>query len=294
MGDRFKTDPAYRQRLAEAGLDSVEKIVRKCFDATGGQGRALVQFEVPSEQSPQRPSMTVKGYVYPTWGTRLNFIGRCFFARSRVAREWRRLRMMVRLGINSSRPVALGERRTLGFLTHCFLVTEGVPASDSLRDFACRYFHKAASPRGRELKREMMDRLADNIRQMHEHRFYHCELTWDNILIRPTPSGGFEFFFINALRGRRVLLPHRRRQLAARDLAGIDAVPNEFLSRADKIRFIKQYLKAKELTGDHRQWMGEIQQLSSQEFVSQSTYRSAHPAEATPPSSRQVQTGANT
>ena len=303
MGDRFKIDPAYRQRLNEAGLDGVGRVLQRLsVEGVAGEGETsqsqcvrtgepggshCVRFDVNGHR--QYPALSVKCFRYPTLRVRLNFLGRCFFGRSRAKREFRRLRIMRKLGIQSARPLALGERRCWGLLTDCFLVTEGVPASDSLRDFAVRYFHKAASPRGRELKRAMMAQLADQIRQMHDKHFFHGELTWDNILIRPTPSGAFEFFFINALRGRRVLAPWKWRRLGGRDLAGIDAVPDEFLTRADKIRFMNRYLQRDELNAKDRDWMIQIRKISLELFASLSTYRSARPADRPSPDSQQVQ-----
>jgi hypothetical protein len=146
-----------------------------------------------------------------------------------------------------------------------------VPASDSLKDFALRYFHKAASPRGRVLKRSLMDQLADQLRWMHGKNFCHGDLRWENILIRPTPREDFEFFLINALRGKRVWAWWKRPRLRARDLAGIDAISGEFLSRADKIRFIKRYLQAEELSPAARKWMQLIQRYTRQLYAGQET-----------------------
>jgi hypothetical protein len=292
MGDRLKIDKAYLQRLQEMRLDSVELVLSQHVDDLSGPGQQLAQYSVNGH--PQHPALHVKRFRYNGWKSRLNFIGRCFFLPSRAQREWRRLRKMHRMGIQSTRALARGERRALGFLTDCYLVTEGVPASDSLRDFALRYFHKSASPRGREIKRQLMDQLADHVREMHGKRFFHRELTWDNILIRQTPGGQFEFFFINALRGRRVIAPWKQRRRRARDLAGIDAVPDELLTTADKIRFLKRYLGRDTLTDSDRAWMRQILHYANQIFAPMSTYRSARGiagTKRTQAPTRQVHTG---
>ncbi|MCG3181063.1 MAG: hypothetical protein BIFFINMI_03432 [Phycisphaerae bacterium] len=289
MGTRLKIDKAYRQRLAEAGLDTVPKVLATPVADLEGSGQRYAQYEVNGQAS--QPTLYVKRFHYADWPTRFNFLGRCFFGRSRAQREWRRLRLMHKLGIQSSRPLARGEKRIFGFLVDCYLVTEGVPASDSLRDFAVRYFHKAASPRGRELKQAILSQLADQIQLMHSKHFYHGELTWDNILIRPTPAGEFEFFFINALRGRRVFVPWKRARLRARDLAGIDAVPDEFMSTCDKIRFLKRYLDQDEVSDRQREWMRLIQRIAGDMFASRSTYTTARPAEPPSTANRQETLG---
>lgn len=265
MGDRIKIDRAYRQRLVQLDLDTVAKVLGFPGERVLDCGPQCDLYRVEGV-SPQ-PALFIKRFNYPTWRMRLHFLGRCFFGRSRAKREFRCLRLMHRLGINSSRPLSWGERRVFGFLAQSYLIVEGVPASDSLREFALRYFHKAASPRGRVLKRTMMDQLADQIRLMHSKHFYHGDLRWENILIRPTPREDFEFFLINALRGKRVWAWWKRRRLRARDLAGIDAIAGEFLTRADKIRFIKRYLQVPTLSESDVRWMRRIQRISQELYA---------------------------
>jgi hypothetical protein len=280
MGDRIRIDPAYRQRLALLGLDCVQKVLDFPGERILDCGPQCDLYRVEAASS-QQPELFIKRFNYPTWSMRLNFIGRCFFGRSRAKREFRCLRLMHRLGIQTSRALSWGERRQFGFLARSYLIIEGVPASDSLRDFAIRYFHKAGSPRGRQLKRSMMDQLADQVRLMHGKNFCHGDLTWQNILIRPTPREDFEFFLINALRGKRVWAWWKRRRLRARDLAGIDAISSEFLTRADKIRFMKRYLQVNKLSPRDRQWMAEIRQLSREINASRSGDPASQPQVAT-------------
>ena len=271
MGDRIKIDPAYRQRLVKLGLGTVQQVLAYPGERVLDCGPQCDLYKV-GDASPL-PALFIKRFNYPTWAMRLHFAGRCFFGRSRAKREFRCLRLMHRLGIQSSRAVSWGERRAFGFLAQSYLIVEGVPASDSLKDFALRYVHKAASPRGRVLKRAMMDQLADQLRLMHGKNFCHGDLTWQNILIRPTPREDFEFFLINALRGKRVWAWWKRPRLRGRDLAGVDAISGEFLSRADKIRFIKHYLQVDRLSPQDRQWMQSIQRTRQQLYASEAADR---------------------
>jgi hypothetical protein len=204
----------------------------------------------------------VKRYFYPRWWNRVRGALRgTLLGRHRAAAEARLLNQMRTLGIAAARPVAWGCRRTGGFVSACFLITEEVPRARNLTAFAA----DVAEGRIRldhRTRRLMIDRLARRVAEMHEANFSHGQLFWRNILLRFGPGGEPEFFFLDA-RPR----PHRRRfgrgqRWQLEEIAQLLVSAAAFTTRSERLLFLMRYFDAERFTPQIRVLAGEIEQLS--------------------------------
>lgn len=256
--DTIYVDRPFRERLAAAGLDAVSRVLAREGDHLAAWSRTsdAVRVDLPAPGG----AVFIKRYHYPRWRHRRRALFRgVFFGASRARNEFRNLAQMRSLGIQAVRPVAWGERRSLHFLTSCFLITEAVPDAASLAAFVQTFGargHVADNPHTRH---ELLRSLARDIRRMHDAGFVHQDLFWRNVLIRPQSSGRFEFYFLDASVGRRVRWKWRRRDKIVRDLAALSVLAPDFISRTDQYRFMLAYLAARRVADEDRAWLLDVQ-----------------------------------
>ncbi len=260
--DRMTIDPPFREQLRRAGLDSVSAIVACQGDRLAAWSRTsdTIWCGIPAAVS----SIYIKRYHYPRWRQRLRGAFRgTFFKASRARTEYRTLRLMRQLGIQAVRPIACGERRIGHFLRSCFLVTEAVPDAMPLSSFIRTFSRHRDGPVGRRVRRQVLGRLAMQIRHMHASGFVHCDLFWRNVLIRSLPEGRFEFYFLDASVGKRIRMQQWRQDSIVRDIAALGVLAPEFCSKADQLRFLRGYLDKPRLDADDRRWLRQVQQQSA-------------------------------
>jgi hypothetical protein len=111
----------------------------------------------------------------------------------------------------------------------------------------------------RRARTEILTALARQVRQMHEAGFVHRDLFWRNVLIRPLPDDRFEFYFLDASVGKRIRLTPRRQDSIVHDIAAMSALAPEFCSKADQLRFLREYLDTDRLTQEDRSWIRRVQ-----------------------------------
>ena len=241
MGEWLRIDPEYQGLLREAGLADLEALL------AGGGGRRIrhslrtnaYRVELREPGGGHR-TLYVKAHREP-W-PRLRYL----FRRSRPAREWRVLQGLRERGIPAARPVAVGERRRRGLPLGAVLVTEEVPGSTDLVKFVQA---PGARPHTRERlreKRRCIEALARFTRRMHEAGYLSRDFHWRNILIVPG-SPEPRFFIIDNPRG--LFLPWGRLAcwLGVRDLTALDRLAPHYLTRTDRLRFLKAYVGAARL-----------------------------------------------
>ena len=152
--------------------------------------------------------------------------------------EWRALRRLTALGVDTMRPVAFGERGTNPATRHSFIVTEELAPTVSLEDY-CRDWPTV--PPASTFKRALIRRVAEMARRMHRggvnHRdFYICHF----LLHLPADQHAPKLSLIDLHRAQvRQQVPHRWRNkdLAALYFSALDIG----LTRRDFLRFLKTY-----------------------------------------------------
>lgn len=152
--------------------------------------------------------------------------------------EWRALRRLTALGVDSMRPIAFGMRGTNPATRHSFLLTEELAPTISLEDF-CRDWPTHPPPPA--LKRALLRRVAEMARRMHRggvnHRdFYLCHF----LLHLPVDTHAPKLSLIDLHRAQ--VRQHTPRRWRDKDLAALYFSALEIgLTRRDRLRFLRTY-----------------------------------------------------
>ena len=258
--DQIKIDPVYRDRLRAYGIERVEDILRHTDGRVAAWSRTTDTLHVAGVDG--GPGFFVKRYYYATWRNRLRGAFRgTFFGKTRGRAEFRLLSEMRSLGLPAVRPVAHGSRRVGHFVAACFLITEEVPGGRNLTTFARDVVsgREIISTRQRDL---LIRGLADQVAQLHATGFAHGQLFWRNVLVRFSPAGNPEFFFLDVrprCGGRHL---GRSSHWWLQELAHMAASARPFTSTAERIRFLTEYYGG-QLTAETKQQILEIDRLAA-------------------------------
>jgi hypothetical protein len=182
-------------------------------------------------------SVFLKQYCFPSPS------GRFWLRASKARREFENYAVFERLHIPCARRIACGERRDkFGRLCHAFILTRAVPNTATLLDF----FREGRSlpPAVRATLRRQ---LADMTRQIHEAGFFHNDLYWRNVLVESPPDRVPQLCWIDCPRGSLALWAHTRRRRRIKDLAALDLSAVDQSSRAERVRFVRDYLRQAKL-----------------------------------------------
>jgi tRNA A-37 threonylcarbamoyl transferase component Bud32 len=254
--DTICIEPAYRERLRRARLDSTERVLKCIGDQIVAWSRSTdaVRADLPPEAG--GGTVFIKRYHHPRWRKRIKVMLRgTFFGRSRARAEFDELKRMLDQGAPMVRPVAFGERRILHFLRSSFLMTEGVTDAVSLMAFA----QQQGGPQGITLppavRRAFVVSLGRCIGDLHGRGVVHGALFWRNVLVRRPGPDRFDFVFLDA--------PARKRRSGAKangcvpsgavgDLACLAAMATEFCSQTEMVRFLRSYLGVRRLHSRHK------------------------------------------
>ena len=154
--------------------------------------------------------------------------------------EWRAIRRLAELGVDSMHGIAFGQRGSNPATQHSFIVTDELAPTISLEDFCRTWRETPPTPR---LKRALITRVAEMARWMHaggvNHRdFYICHFL---LHLDPAPSrDAFKLSLIDLHRAQvRTQTPHRWRD---KDLSSLYfSALNIGLTRRDCLRFLRIY-----------------------------------------------------
>ena len=156
--------------------------------------------------------------------------------------EWRAIKRLEQLGLDTMCGVAFGERGSNPATQHSFIVTEELAPTISLEDY-CREWPD--SPPDVLLKRALLQRVAEMARRMHgggvNHRdFYICHFLL-HLDPAPTPTN-LKLSLIDLHRAQiRDETPRRWRE---KDLASLYfSALNIGLTRRDVLRFLRMYFE---------------------------------------------------
>ena len=231
--------PEWQELLRQRGLLTVDAVYR-FRDGTiliGGTATELRRVEFRDEK--QTRVLYIKKYWYPTSKLRWSgFYRGTFFGTAKVRREYENLARLRDWGLDAPSPVAYGEERHGGWLHRSFLISEGVPAPLSLDLFIRDVLPAMSAPERRKQQRDLIRRLADYTRQMHEHRFVHHDYFWRNILLSGKSLA--QFFLIDSHKGR-LWKSWGESAGRAKDLATLDSPAPRYFRRSERLRFFLAY-----------------------------------------------------
>lgn len=173
---------------------------------------------------------------------------RRWIGRSRVQAEWENLLFFQKLGIPTAPLVAYGKTSCCGIYQKGALVTAEVP---NTKDLATMHEENHPLMQNAHWIEAVSRQLADYTRRLHRQGFGHLDLKWRNILatLEEKPL----IYFIDCPAGQI-----RRGPLAQRwfikDLACLDVIAKQRLSKTQRLRFYRDYRKGHRLSaGEKRQ-----------------------------------------
>ena len=157
---------------------------------------------------------------------------------------WSRLRLEVNnqrwfneIGVPAAQVAVYGEQYFLLKTWRGVLITEGIKDVTELSAIckdAPDQFHNA------HWRNQILCQLADIVATLHRHRFCHNDLHWRNILVRQTLSGEPAVYLIDCPRGKKFTWPLLRYR-KCKDLASLDKLAPNYLSRTQRLRFFLRY-----------------------------------------------------
>ena len=171
------------------------------------------------------------------------------FRPSKARLEWSNTLALRRIDVPTAVPLAVGARRSRGWVRRSVLMTGAIEPVLSLAHFMKQPTHDAAA--------RLLDQLARNVATMHAAGFYHRDLHGNNLLCRRRRDGQMLVLFVDLHEG--IWLPRVPRRWAVRDLARLNA--SLTANRAARYRFLKRYLRERKLEGRQlrKRWAAEIE-----------------------------------
>jgi tRNA A-37 threonylcarbamoyl transferase component Bud32 len=158
---------------------------------------------------------------------------RRYLARTRVTSECRNLKRFAKWGVPTPQVVAAGLERHKGAFVRGALITRELVGTQDLAGLVNQHDPRL---RCREWLRAVSQQVAELTRCLHDHHFTHNDLKWRNLLVDEAgkvflidcPSGSFWWGPVLSYR-------------IIKDLACLDKVGKQQLSRTQRLRFYLQY-----------------------------------------------------
>lgn len=260
LGDEFRVDPAFRPALRAAGLGDVASVLARFDGEVIAWSRSTVTLHFRGVGA--APGFYVKRYLYPFWKHRIRSLMRgTFLGRHRARLEADLLNEMRRRGIPAVRPVACGARRCLHFVRASMLVTEAVPEACNLTSYACdlQDGRRRLPPAQRQAAAR---RLGFEVAALHDSGFAHGQLYWRNLLVRPHPVEGLDFFFLDPRPLRAKQYTYRGARVTRDELGQLLVSALQFTTRTDRVRFLRAYVGEKRLSPDAKALAREVSSIS--------------------------------
>jgi tRNA A-37 threonylcarbamoyl transferase component Bud32 len=175
---------------------------------------------------------------------------RPYLARTRVKSECRNLKRFAKWGVPTPQVVAVGLERNKGAFVRGALITRELPAT---QDLAALVYEQDQRLRQPDWLRGVSQQVAELTRCLHDHHFTHNDLKWRNLLVDEAgkvflidcPSGSFWWGPVLSYR-------------IIKDLACLDKVAKQQLSRTQRLRFYLQYRGRERLNAADKKRVGKI------------------------------------
>ncbi len=229
QGVLWKTTPEYRF-LIDALDRSLSEVEQKNVIKSSSI-RRVVTLKIPKEQ--ETFEIFVKHHRL-SWKETLKDLLHI----SKARHEWKRTHQIADLGIQTVPPLAIGEKREWGFLRESYFVSKRIPSCETLHDFVLREKEKKHSSSFLAWKRKLISDVAVLIAKIHKKGIDHRDLHAGNILI----EWGGERYQLRLLDlDRAHIQSHLSFRRRVFELAQFNMFFTLFVSRADRLRFFKEY-----------------------------------------------------
>ena len=208
-----------------------EDAAQSCKDSHSAQVRRALL-----ELGPDAVPAIIKHPLSRNWRRRLAQL----WPPSRSLRGWRMGHALLHRDVPTARPLAVLERRIGPLVLDSLLITEAIPGAADLETFL-RKEHARSSPAAwGQLKRELSDRLARQVRRLQERGFEHRDCKAGNILVLRHPHVKLFWIDMDGLRLAGWRAEHNRWRPLVDLHVSLQRVPG--LTRTDRVRFLKSYL----------------------------------------------------
>jgi hypothetical protein len=165
------------------------------------------------------------------------------FMRSGAFRALRGAAILREIAISTARPVAAVEHRICGVLTRSFFISEEIAGGESVDAYWRNELQALHGQSGIEQRSRFLVALARLFNTLHARHIYHNDLKDANILAVADHAERSVSFVLLDLEGvkRYVRLSEKRR---VKNLVQLNRTLGRYLSAADKLAFMKNYLGA--------------------------------------------------
>ncbi len=233
----FFVDPAYKTGLEKLGLSSIEAV----FSFQAGNNltkknlagyRSRIEFQIDSPAT----TLFMKRYNHPPILVQLK---NRLSAKKRVScgfAEFDAAKKLEKMGINTPRMVAWGQRLGRFFEKRSFAIMEKVPQGESLERRLPEYFDESATPENLKMRRWFIRNLAAFVKKFHDTGYCHRDLYFSHIF----RTADVQFYLIDLARVFKPTMFDARYRV--KDLAQLNySAPTRYFSSTDRMRFYIEY-----------------------------------------------------
>jgi heptosyltransferase-2 len=244
----------YKDILTQAGLATCAEVFAyekgSRLDKPGLAGsRERIRLELPASDD-ACTTLYLKRYHSP--GT-VQLIKRLFTRRSRAGAgcyDFAPALELAQKGISVARPIAYGQECSKLGEKRSFVIIEELPHADALERLLPRWEEAKQDYQLLGDKRELIKKVAELVRRLHEAGLFHRDLYLAHIFLGKDDTGQERLSLIDLQRIFRPLICKRRWQV--KDLAQLYYSGREFFSRTDIIRFLHTYLQKELLSAQDK------------------------------------------
>ena len=178
---------------------------------------------------------------------------RSWFGLSRIRQEARNQLWFASIGLPAASVVAFGEEHVLSRTIRGALITESL---DNTEDLAWTAKNRPDLFCNRQWVLLVIDQVADMTRTLHHHHFCHNDLKWRNILVLQDADRP-RTYLIDCPVGQRWFGPFLEHRII-KDIACLDKVGKQVLSRTQRLRFFTKYRQRDKLTAQDRKFVQKV------------------------------------
>jgi len=186
---------------------------------------------------------------------------RHYLGRGRLRGEWENLLYFDQLKIPIPRVVAYGQRYQFGIFRQGFLVTAEVAEAQDLKTL---FRNQPQLFRRGPWLTSVTRQVADYTRRLHRDGFVHWDLKWRNVLVAMIDLEQPQVYFFDCPLGRQWFGWLRNRGII-KDLACLDKVASQAMSRSRRLAFFLHYQERTRLSAADKKMIGQILSFFSSE-----------------------------
>lgn len=165
-----------------------------------------------------------------------------YLRKGRSQTEVRNLLFFNSIGISTPRVIAWGEKRNaIGRIVQEYIITEAVAEAQQLDTFVAEHCPEPKQDEQSQLRMQIVQKLGQLTRVMHEADFVHEDLKWRNILARHSESGA-EIFWIDCPKGYFSKAGAALDRKKLKDCATLDKIARTHCSKEERQAFLRAYM----------------------------------------------------